>query len=162
MNKLCNNCGQIKDISQYKKHTSTKDRLSNFCRECTNLKQIEYRKNVNDKCTKEYEKTYKGYLVRMYRNMKSRVMGVQKEKCHLYKGKEILPKDIFYEWALNNPNYKVLFDNYKDNGYNQKLAPSVDRINSSLGYTLGNIEFVTHSENSRRSSIVRNGKKLHK
>ena len=104
---------------------------------------------------KRYEKTPKGFLMRMYRNMTSRIKGIQKIKFHLYKGKSILPKEEFYAWAESHPKFLELYNTYVFSGYQMKLAPSVDRINPDLGYELSNMEWVTHSENGRRSSITR-------
>ncbi len=106
-----------------------------------------------------YEKTKKGFLMRLYRNMKSRIDGVQKSKHHLYRGLGILDKGIFYKWAINCPEFHSLFDEYESSGYPRKLAPSVDRIDSSVGYRIDNMEFVTMSENSRRGSISRHHQK---
>lgn len=122
-------------------------------RETKNRLQRERRLKSNNAETKRYEKTINGFLMRLYRNMKSRISGVQKEKYHLYEGKELLSKDEFYEWAKSNDTFLALFDEYKKNEYDRRLAPSVDRIDSSKGYELSNMEFVTHSENSRRGSL---------
>lgn len=91
--------------------------------------------------------------MRCYRNMLSRVTGVQAAKFHLYRGKSILAKEDFYAWALQDEMFHRLFDAWEASGYQMKFAPSVDRINSSFGYELGNMEWVTHSENSRRGSV---------
>lgn len=116
-------------------------------------KQREYRIKNGNSCTRKYEKTHKGFLVRLYRNMLSRISGVQKKNIHLYSGLEILPKAEFYNWALNNPAFLELYKGYEASNYERKLAPSVDRINSKQGYYIANMEFVTMSENSRRGSI---------
>lgn len=119
-----------------------------------NENQRLYRLRTGNLCTKKYEKTHKGFLMRLYRNMQSRVIGVQRTKHHLYSGKELLSRQEFYDWALNSSKFYLLFGNYSDSGFNRKLAPSVDRIDSSKGYTIDNMEWVTMSENSRRG--VRN------
>jgi hypothetical protein len=150
--KACNTCGESKPIDQFKKHTSTKDRLSNFCKACTNARQIEYRRRTGDIHTKQYEKTINGYIMRMYRNMKSRIMGIQKAKAHLYEGKELMDRHEFYRIAIGSTALRCLFDKYHLSGFMMSAAPSVDRINPSIGYTAENIRFVTHSENSRHTS----------
>lgn len=123
-----------------------------------NEKQRLYREKTNNSISKKYEKTPNGFLMRLYRNMKSRITGIQVQKFHLYKGKELLEKDDFYTWAKGNSTFWKLYEVYKNSGYDRKLAPSVDRIDSSKGYVIDNMEFVTHSENSRRgsNSIYRN------
>ena len=122
--------------------------------------QREYRKANGNTHTKVYEKTISGFLMRMYRNMKSRITGVQTKKAHLYVGKELLPKEDFYAWAKDNPNFLALWEDYVKANHEQRLAPTVDRLDSSIGYTLSNMEWVTHSENSKRGSIARHTKNL--
>lgn len=109
-----------------------------------------YRQRTGNACTRKYEKTRKGFLVRLYRNMLSRVTGVQAKKAHLYKGLEILDKHAFYEWALEHEDFDNLFDAWEVSGYCRKLTPTVDRIDSSIGYLLENMCWLTHSVNSSR------------
>jgi hypothetical protein len=90
--------------------------------------------------------------------MKSRISGVQKAKHHLYDGKTLLSKEDFYAWATNNPEFQALFNVWEASDYDRKLTPSVDRVDSSRGYELDNMEWVTHSENSRRGSKSRHTK----
>jgi hypothetical protein len=116
-------------------------------------RQRERRELSNNANTKRYEKTKKGKLMRMYRNMLSRIDGVQKKKAHLYAGKQILTRDEFYEWALSSRRFHELFNAWEKSNYDRRLSPSVDRVNSSLGYTVENMEWVTHSENSRRGAL---------
>lgn len=117
--------------------------------------QREYRARTGNLCTKKYEKTKKGFLMRLYRNMQSRITGIQKLKFHLYHDKYLLPRDEFYKWALSSDDFHKLFEFWELSKYERKLTPSVDRIDSSMGYSLGNMEWVTHSENSRRGSLNR-------
>jgi hypothetical protein len=118
-------------------------------------RQREYRKATGNACTKKYEKTQRGFLMRAYMNMQSRVTGVQKLKAHLYSDKYLLDRETFYHWAMYNDGFQALFRQWEYFGYPRKLTPSVDRIDSSKGYELSNMEWVTHSENSRRGSLKR-------
>lgn len=120
--------------------------------------QREYRRKNDNIHTKVYEKTVSGFLMRLYRNMESRITGIQKEKFHLYEGRFLIPRDTFYEWSNKNEKFQTLYKDYVVSGYDRKLAPSVDRIDSSKGYELDNIEWVTMSENSRRGALSRHNK----
>lgn len=120
--------------------------------------QREYRKKNNDACTRKYEKTVNGFLMRLYRNMLSRVTGVNSKKKHLYEGKEILSKADFYEWSNNSAEFHKLYLLYKESNYERKFSPSVDRINPDKGYTLDNMEWVTQQENSRRGAVSKHNK----
>jgi len=122
-------------------------------KEETNRKLREYRVRTNNAATRKYEKTKKGFLVRMYRNMQSRVTGVQSKKAHLYKGKELLNRDEFYKWALDSPLFHSMFDIWEDSDYDRKLTPTVDREDTTMGYLLSNMRWLTHSENSRLGSL---------
>lgn len=115
--------------------------------------QREYRKRTGNASTKRYEKTPNGFLMRMYRNMTSRVKGIQWKKAHLYKGKEILSKEDFYKWAKNHEDFLKLYNRWKESNYDRKLTPTVNRINPDKGYILDNMEWLTHSENSRLGAI---------
>lgn len=99
--------------------------------------------------TKKYEKTKSGKLMRTYRNMLSRVVGILKSKSHLYGGLTIMSREEFYQWSLDNKDFHTLYDEWVDSNYSKKLSPSIDRINSSLGYTVDNVRWITYSENSR-------------
>lgn len=117
-----------------------------ICRLCKNRKQREYRRKTANSATKTYEKTPKGYLMRSYRNMLNRVNGLVKP--HLYKGKEILSKEQFYNWAWGNKDFWRLYRQWVKSGYERKLSPSVNRIDSEKGYTINNMEWLSHSVNS--------------
>ena len=117
-----------------------------------------YRIKTGNRATKEYEKTVNGFLMRAYRNMQSRVTGVQKLKAHLYLNKFLLSREHFYLWARNNSQFQNLYQTWKSANYDRKLTPSVNRINSDIGYTTENIEWITHSENSRLGSLSKHHK----
>lgn len=112
-----------------------------------------YRARTGNAATKKYEKTPKGKIMRSYRNMQSRVEGVQVKKHHLYHGKTLLSREEFYEWSMFDPDFCTLYVAWQESGYDRKLSPSVDRIDSTKGYVLGNIRWLTHSENSRLGSL---------
>lgn len=138
---------------------NNKKMYGKICPKCRRDRENKRNKETNFTYFKIYEKTPNGFLMRMYHNMKSRINGIQKKKHHLYKEKYLLPKEDFYKWAKSNNKFFELFSNYEASGYDQKLAPSVDRIDSAKGYEITNMEWVTHSENSRRGSNSMHRKK---
>lgn len=113
-----------------------------------NLKQREYRLVTKNIHTRQYEKTKSGFIVRLYRNMKTRVFNTTQDKFKAYTNKELLSKESFYDWINNNQDFHLLFENYEKNNYDRKLAPSVDRINPKLGYSLDNMRMISSRENS--------------
>ena len=123
-----------------------------------NEQQRKKRAETGNIHTRRYEKTVNGFLMRAYRNMYSRVMGIQKKKAYLYLGKSLLPKNEFYEWTKADPAFRTLFSAWEKSKYSRRLTPSINRINPDLGYELGNIEWLTFIENSRLGSISPNRK----
>ena len=127
--------------------------MTKINQEESNRKQRERRNSNRNLYNRKYEKTKDGFLMRIYRNMKSRVTGVQRAKYHLYAGCSLLLKEEFYQWAKDSETFYLLFKRWEESEYNRKLTPSVDRIDSLYGYEIPNMEWVTHSVNSSRGSL---------
>ncbi len=106
------------------------------------------------KYQRAYAKTLKGRLVRCYNHMSQRVKGTCKG-YHRYKGLSILDKQAFYDWAINDKKYNELHNDWVLSNFELSKCPSIDRIDSSKGYDIDNIRFLTQSENSRLGSISR-------
>lgn len=117
--------------------------------------QRAYRQRNRNFHTRVYEKSPKGFLMRTYRNMQSRVTGVQRKKAHLYQGLALLPRREFYSWALADPDFWTLYETWTIQGYPQRLTPSVNRRDSSMGYSTNNMEWITHSQNSALGNLSR-------
>ena len=45
-------------------------------------------------------------------------------------------------------SFDKLYDDWVSSGFDKKLSPSIDRVDTSKGYTLDNMRWLTHSENS--------------
>lgn len=136
--KECSKCGSINNKFP---------RRGRICQPCINKRQKKYRQENANLWTRDYERTPKGFLMRTYRNMKSRVEGIQKLKAHLYEGKELLSKEQFYKWSLNNPDFERLMTHWILHDYCRIYTPSIDRIDSSKGYTLDNMRWVFFFQN---------------
>lgn len=120
----------------------------NRCLSCQLKNQRVRRAENKNAATHKYEKTVNGHMMRTYRNMLSRITGIQKKKHHLYSGKQILSKEEFYKWTATQENYLSLYSEWRARDYDQRLTPSVDRIDPRLGYVPENMRWTTHSENS--------------
>jgi len=99
-------------------------------------------------CEKHYRKTKYAFLSKAYKNLRQRCTGVQTIKQHIYLGLEYLDKETFIEWSLNNQEFNNLFTEFENSLFDRCLSPSVDRKDSSKGYVLDNIRWITNSENS--------------
>lgn len=139
MKKVCSKCGTISE----RKHGT-------ICQPCRNKAQRKYRKRVGNLSTHIYERlSYHGFLMRVYRNMLSRVRGIAPRGRTRYEGLPILSREAFYEWAIRNRKFKRLFTEWHESGMKRRLVPSIDRKNANGGYVRGNLRWLTLSENAR-------------
>lgn len=89
-----------------------------------------------------------GLLLQAYRLMRRRCEGADPAKAHIFKGLEFPKQKDFLLWARNDRGFLLLYKQWAHSGYNTRLTPSVSRMNTDKGYTLDNIEFLTHSNNA--------------
>lgn len=78
----------------------------------------------------------------------ARTFNSQRTRSRL-KGREMptYTKEWLQEWLLAQPNFQTLLDEWVASDYSKWLAPSVDRIDNSIGYTEDNIQLMTWKEN---------------
>jgi len=108
--------------------------------------------------TRETRNTFNGKISRLYSGMKRRIIGKGCKSPYLYLGLSICSKEDFYAFAKSNEAFKDLYNKWKADNWNIRLAPSINRINASLGYELSNIEFVPFYINCALSAPTRKKK----
>lgn len=96
------------------------------------------------------ERSLEGLLVLRYRCMRNRVKGKMTASPKYFIGRDLMSYEAFLEWSLIDENYLRIHREWEGSGYSSELSPSIDRWDSNKGYTLGNIEWVTTEENSKR------------
>jgi hypothetical protein len=69
-------------------------------------------------------------------------------------GQEFCTKTEFVDKFLNDPNFLTLYKNWQENNFKRGYAPSIDRIDSSKGYELNNLQFLSNIENTRKESSL--------
>lgn len=139
LNKECSRCGEIKELSSFVKHAHCKYGVRSECKDCTKiLRKI-----------KQQENPYKHRL----RTMSSTIL--KRMKYCGKKGYEHLNCYIGISCELGDTIeeiMKVLDDNFKEDILeliDSGKTPSVDRINSSDNYRLGNIRILDSIENGK-------------
>ena len=61
-------------------------------------------------------------------------------------------KQEFLDWALSQPTFHKLYTNWITNGCPRHLLPTCDRLDDYKGYSLNRLEFVTLTDNIKRSA----------
>jgi len=92
----------------------------------------------NKKYLKQYFRSFHGVAKRLYHHMK--------ERSKINNWNFSLSYNDFVEW-LDKSDYEKIYDNWVRKNYNNKLKPSIDRINDYGIYEIGNIRVITWKEN---------------
>jgi len=92
---------------------------------------------------KRYSRSKKGLVSKIYGNQK---------QSSIRRGHSLptYSKEDLREWLYSQPLFHKLYDNYKRLDYQKAYAPSVDRKDDYLGYTINNIQLMTWKENNEK------------
>lgn len=140
--KKCTKCKKLKINTDFYKCSKNKSGLYSSCIVCERLRSFN-RKDQKSKANAIYYKTIKGHLNSIYNAMLRRCNPNNKKTKDLYYGvKVLITKEEFINFSLNNSDYILIYNKWKKTGYNRKLSPSIDRIDSDLHYSLDNIRWL--------------------
>jgi len=137
--KKCRKCSLTKPTNNFYKNKKVKDGLYSYCKSC-------------------HIKTYTGSRIKRTCNINSilysrwaliNVRVKNKKKIPCYDGvKLLMTKQQFYE-KMKTKELDILFKNWIDSGKQNKLSPTVDRIDPKGHYETNNIRWLTWSDNAR-------------
>ena len=71
-------------------------------------------------------------------------------------GKGICTREEFFEWCKSFEvlsDFMALYFDWAGEGFPLHLSPSVDRIDSTKGYVIGNLQWLSFEENCRKNNI---------
>ena len=130
--KFCRKCNTLKCLDEFHKDKNTKDGYMTICIYCKEVNRIKYSHTLN------------GVVNCIYSQQKRS----SKHRGHY---PPLYSFDEFYDWITKGLSFNHIFDNWENSGYMKKLKPSVDRLDDTKGYSLGNIRLVTWEENNKKS-----------
>lgn len=153
--KVCFKCGEEKTLDMFYKHPQMSGGRVNKCKECNKLDV-----NKNRKLKSDY---YKSYDLMRYRKQEERIKrhkyqgivnrctGKHKNRSYAVEGRRYLTWDSFEKWWKNNrEKFLELYKVWEKSGYENKLAPSIDRINNRRGYMPSNMQWLSLTENNKK------------
>ena len=95
----------------------------------------------------EYFRTKEGLVSRIYDNQKKH----SKRRGHR---PPEYSKDWLRNWLFTQLLFHKLYKTWKESGFKSALKPSVEREDTTIGYTKQNIQLVTWYENNTRGKKV--------
>lgn len=124
--KTCTKCKEAKSIGEFCKNRKAKDGLTGWCTPCLRVTK------------KTYRNTVKGKAVRAWENA-----GWRCKNDPAYKGIELrVNKQDFLSWAV--PEYEGFIAS------RPHKVPSLDRVDSSGHYEIGNLRIIDFDLNAAR------------
>ena len=131
--KKCAACGRELDLSMFYSVKLRGGRKIGACKYCHSERMRSYRR------------TEHGKIVEIYSKQKKR------SKKKGWDG-PLYSFDEFKEWVLGNDNWKSLYNEWVNSGYDVNKTPSVDRIDDYDIYKFGNIRLVTWEQNNIKAN----------
>lgn len=156
--KECFKCNIIKPLSEFYKHPEMADGTVNKCKDCNKKDNVE---NWHEKrpLKIQYDLTRYRYSVQRifdnrYNGIKQRCLGQRSngKKYRVY-GSKFLAKVEWNKWCYESNNFKRFMELYAQwvaADFDEKLSPSIDRINNGKCYVEKNLQWLTKSENSSK------------
>lgn len=154
--KVCKVCGVEKNPSSFTKDSRNKDSLGAKCKECFNARQRELypkRRIKRPRGTKSYEyhrkfnkewlRTFNGWLSTCLHGCR------QRHDCSLTK------QDVIDMWERQGGLCAItgqLMDYEAASRAHNR--PSIDRIDNSIGYHIGNVRLVWHWANQAKNTFT--------
>jgi hypothetical protein len=151
--KKCNICYMLKPFTEFYTAKSNRDGLMHECKKCNNKRTANYRKITKYELARNHHDIERIFNQHYY-NMKSRTTGKRyRRKGEKYKvyGKDLMSKEEFIEWCYKPEiflEFKRLYKQWVISNFNIKFCPSIDRIDNTKSYVLGNIQWLTHIDNT--------------
>jgi hypothetical protein len=85
--------------------------------------------------------------------MKRRITNPKSRDAKRYYGMELCDRDTFIYYFLTDENFIRIYSAWPDTGYAFGDAPTVDRIDNERGYSMDNIQFLTHRDNTLKDMV---------
>lgn len=152
--KQCNKCSEYKALFEFSKNRATSDGLQYHCRSCDKNYQTK-RREQNREAILQYGREYQSkrrkdftYRLKMLLNA-SKQRAVLKNREHTLTLKDI--KDL-YPTDGKCPVFGITLE-FNNAGF-RETSPSLDRIDSSKGYTRDNVQIISWKANRLKSSAT--------
>ena len=145
--KVCNRCKNLKDLFTFSINKASKDGLQDRCKECDKAYQKQ-RRSENKESFLEYGRNYQAKRRQDFEYLLQMLLNASKQRA-LLKNREhsITVDDLIALWPVDGNCPVFGFPLQFNSGGFRETSPSVDRIDSTKGYTLDNIQILSWKAN---------------
>jgi hypothetical protein len=145
--KICNHCKEDKLLSEFTLNNKAKDKLQYKCRTC-DVKYQAQRRDKNKTKFAEYSREYQKTRRKDFEYRLQMLINASKQRAR-DKGREhnITVQDLKAIYPANGlcPIFGTVLE-FNEAGFRDS-SPSIDRIDSSKGYTIDNIQVISWKAN---------------
>lgn len=150
--KECFICHQKKPLNEFYTHKGMLDGHLNKCKECA--KRYSRSRDTKEYDRNRYHNNVDRYLKHKYYMMRQRCSnGKYSIRDYPEKGLNLTLEEWLRWCEETMPTFMALYNAWKDSDCDPKLTPTIDRIDNSRGYELGNLQWLTRSANSRKGAF---------
>jgi hypothetical protein len=102
-----------------------------------------------------FEGSLRNTLIWKYKSFAKRCQGLWLDRNHQnYKGLDYMDLEDWVQFCNDNKQkLEAMWKKYIESGKQLKYAISIDRIDNSKGYVIGNVQFVIHGYNSWKNNV---------
>jgi hypothetical protein len=150
--KICKDCGEEKEKIEFYSNQGN-------CKECFKKRVKENRKNNHEQYRlydiKRQRIDFSRIFRHRYSGMKARIEGRATRRYEV-EGRDICTKNEFLQWCEQNiKQFEKIHRAWKKSNWENKMSPSIDRIDNSKGYTIDNIRWISKSINCKKYNKVK-------
>ena len=146
--KECNRCNKLLPVLSFSMNKSAKDGLQSRCRECDKQYQTK-RRLENKESLLEYGRNYTANKRKDFNYRLQMLLNASKQRASKYNREHnITLQDIKDKYPVGGKCPVFGIDlHFNSTGFRDN-SPSIDRIDSSKGYTADNIQIISWKANS--------------
>lgn len=147
--KTCRKCGEIKSVLSFNKDKTKKFGVGSICKPCASKTAHEYYKKNSTHIKKRVSEYSKSYLPKQHRDVISRLKNLCTKAKNRTKEFNLVDLDLLDLWDKQDGRcaYTKLPLLATANQFN---TVSLDRVDSSKGYVVGNIQLVCAAINKMK------------
>lgn len=157
MEKICVNCNVRKPLFSFTKDSKNSDLLNRRCKDCCKIAHDSYYKNNKDR-VRERNADWRLKNEQLIKVKRKEKRAEDPRKCMLYSAKHRAKmKNLEFDLSIEDiqiPEYcpvlKIKIEMYASS--QSRTSPSIDRIDTTKGYTKDNIQVISWLANTMKSN----------